>query len=90
MRSKKPSGKRPDDSGSRTPQKVTPLRKSGPLKPAPRQGVSISFGIDIDDDDNLVIRWPDGSITRDKLDLGDDDSGQPMGPTGRDKDSSDS
>ena len=81
MRSKKRSGNPPGD-------KVTPLRKSGPLKPAPRQGVSISFGIDIDDDDCLVIRWPDGSITRDRLDL-DDDGGQPVGPAGRDKDSSD-
>ena len=54
----KPPGNRPSTAN------VTPLRREGPLKPAPRHGVTLGFGIDLTADGTLIIRFPDGSIER--------------------------
>ncbi len=56
--SPKPPGNRPSTAN------VTPLRREGPLKPAPRHGVTLGFGIDLTADGSLIIRFPDGSIER--------------------------
>ena len=60
---KPPTGKPPGE-------KVVPLRKSGPLAPVRKRGLSISFGIE---DDDLVTRDAEGKIERHKLTGEDDD-----------------
>jgi len=56
---KRPTGAPPERN------KPVPLRKEGPLAPKRDKGVGISFGLE---DDDLVIRKPDGSIERVKPD----------------------
>ncbi len=60
----KPTGKQPSD------ENVVPLRKTGPLAPKRKRGLSIGFGI-VDGD--FVWQNPDGSIERYKLTDDDDD-----------------
>ena len=44
----------------RSKSNVVPLRKSGPLMPAPKKGVSLAFGLD-ELHGEFIIRYPDGT-----------------------------
>lgn len=49
---------------------MVPLRKDGPLSPAPNQGVVSSFGVDLGAYE-VIWRNPDGTIDRTKIDRDD-------------------
>lgn len=54
----------PDDVPHKAKAKVTPLRKTGPLKPIKGKGAFVRIGID---GDSFVIVTSDGKIERSKI-----------------------